>query len=129
MKPVGRPAQVDINGEKITKSLLNVTIPSKLADFLRREEINRSQLFTRVVSDLFANQLCSKCFSRDITESPIGMHCKPCSRYDYKHGWYHLNRCEICDIQYKPGSNVPIATKPGSDADMIAEWGCQQCQK
>jgi len=123
MKPVGRPPQVDINGEPITKCLLNVTIPSKLADFLRRENINRSKLFTKVVADLFEKEICSKCFSLDISKTVIGMHCKPCARYDHKEGYYHLYRCSVCDVQYKPGVNIPIAVK-GSD-----DWGCQQCQQ
>ena len=125
MKPVGRPAQVDINGEKITKCLLNVTVPSKLADFLRREKHNRSKLFTDAVSDLYHHQICSKCYSSDVTETvPTGWRCRACSRYDHKQGWYHLNRCSVCEVQYKPGVNVPIAVL-GSDKD---EWGCQQCQ-
>jgi hypothetical protein len=123
MKPVGRPPQVDINGDPIKKCLLNVTIPTELADFLRRKEVNRSKLFTKVVGQLYANEICSKCFSKDITESPIGMHCKPCSRYDHKQGWYHLKRCTVCHKQYKPGVNVPMAIK-GSDV-----WSCQECQE
>ena len=121
MKPVGRPSQVDINGEKITKSLLNVTIPSKLADFLRRKEVNRSKLFTEVVTQLYNNEICSQCYSIDINESPIGMSCRPCSRY--APFWYHLKNCSVCNLQYKPGVNVPSAIK-GSD-----DWGCQQCQE
>ena len=121
MKPVGRPPQVDINGEPITKCLLNVTIPSKLADYLRRKGTNRSKLFTAVVSQYEKKELCSQCFSLDIEETSIGMRCKPCSRY--APFWYHLKRCPVCDTQYKPGENLLKAIK-GSD-----NWGCQQCQE
>ena len=123
MKPVGRPPQVDINGEPIKKCLLNVTIPVELADFLRREGTNRSKLFTTAVSALYTHQICSTCYSKDITESQIGMHCKPCARYDHKAGWYHLKRCPVCKKQYKPGVNVPLPIK-GSD-----KWNCQECQE
>ena len=121
MKPVGRPPQVDINGEPIKKCLLNVTIPTELADFLRRKEVNRSKLFTKVVGQLYNNEICSECFSIDIEESIIGMRCRPCSRYSPK--WYHLKRCPVCDKQYKPGINVPLPIK-GSD-----KWNCQECQE
>ena len=48
-RSVGRPAETDPDGAVITKSLVNVTIPTKLAEFLKKAGINRSKLFTRIV--------------------------------------------------------------------------------
>ena len=58
VKQVGRPPERDSEGNIISKSLVNVTIPTKLRDFLSKNNINRSQLFTRVVTALYMHALC-----------------------------------------------------------------------
>ena len=121
MKRVGRPPQVDINGEKITRVPLNVTVPTKLAEFLSRKEINRSKLFTAVVQQMYDDEICPKCFSIDVVKSQIGMRCKPCSRY--KPYFYKYDSCPECNMQYKAGVNVPVGIKNTPD------WGCANCQK
>ena len=45
VKQVGRPPERDSEGNVISKSLVNVTIPTKLRDFLSKNKINRSKLF------------------------------------------------------------------------------------
>ena len=121
MKPVGRPPKRDINNDVISRTTINISVPVRLVEYLKREEIPRSELFVTVVSQYEQHKICSVCFSVDIHESEIGMSCRPCSRYAPT--WYHLKRCTICQKQYKPGVNVPSAIK-GSD-----DWGCQQCQE
>ena len=49
-RSVGRPPETEPDGTVISKSLVNVTIPSKLAEFLKKAGINRSKLFTRIVT-------------------------------------------------------------------------------
>ena len=60
MASVGRPPELDSNGDIVVKSLVNVTIPTKLANFLKEKGINRSRLFTDVVSKMFQEELCPK---------------------------------------------------------------------
>jgi len=125
MRPVGRPQEIDADGVPIVKATINVHVPARLIEFLKTAKkgkpVNRSELFTKAATQLFQNKICSKCFSKDIEETSIGMRCKPCSRY--APFWYHLKRCTICDTQYKPGENLLKAIK-GSD-----DWGCDRCQE
>ena len=62
VRQVGRPPERDSEGNVISKCLVNVTIPTKLKlrDFLSENKINRSKLFTNVVTRLYMHQICPK---------------------------------------------------------------------
>ena len=64
VKQLGRPAERDSQGNRISKSLVNVTIPTKLRDWLSDNNINRSRLFTRVVTMLYCHAICPKCYEK-----------------------------------------------------------------
>ena len=127
VRQVGRPPELDSEGNRISKCLVNVTIATKLRDFLIDNEINRSQLFTKIVTDMFKKELCPKCYSRNICNSMFGIVCEDCnSVIQYKN-------CSECKEGYhRPAmdrhnnvieGNLPIAIK-GS-----AKFGCQRCQR
>ena len=44
MAEVGRPSEVDGNGEIIEKKVVNINVPVKLIAFLKEKEINRSKI-------------------------------------------------------------------------------------
>jgi len=119
VKQLGRPAERDSEGNKISKSLVNVTIPTKLRDFLAKgingKPINRSQLFTRVVTMLYCHALCPKCYETNITDGIMAIRCDNCDVViKYKN-------CSQCDEQYNK-KNLVEAIKGSS------EFGCQRCQ-
>ena len=125
VRAMGRPPQRDSEGNIVSKCLVNVTIPSKLRDFLVDNKVNRSQLFTKIVTDMYKKELCPKCFSRNITDSMFAIICEDCtSVIQYKN-------CSECNTGYhRPAmdkhnnvieGNLPIAIK-GSD-----KFGCQRC--
>lgn len=94
MRPVGRPPETGADGEIVAKSLVNVTIPTKLATYLKENKINRSQLFTRIVTMLYVNTICRFCYSLDITETLTGSRCEECSK------WIAFKECVNCGSNY-----------------------------
>jgi len=115
VKQLGRPAEIDSEGNKISKSLVNVTIPTKLRDFLSKNNINRSQLFTRVVTMLYCNAICPKCYEEHITDGIMAIRCDNCDVViKYKN-------CSQCGEQYNK-KNLVESIKGSS------EFGCQGCQ-
>jgi len=116
VKQLGRPAERDSEGNKISKSLVNVTIPTKLRDFLSDNNINRSQLFTRVVTMLYCHLLCPKCYQTNIMDNPMCIRCDDCDIVIKYHN------CSLCGEQYNK-KNLVQAVKKSSDL------GCQTCQK
>jgi len=107
MAKVGRPPAVDKHGVVIQKSLVNVTIPTKLANFLKEKGINRSKLFTEVVKKRYNNEICANCYGEDIKITAVGSYCEECrvpGRGPTK--WIKLNNCENCGIKYQPGYNM-----------------------
>ena len=117
MKSVGRPPQLDKNGELIVRTTINISVPVKLVEFLKREGIKRSELFTDVVTQMHQNKICPKCFSMDVVESPMGMRCNSaCSRY--APFFYKRNKCPGCKSYFGPPSNLPIILK---DESIICE--------
>ena len=125
VRAIGRPSEVDSEGNKISKCLVNVTIPTKLRDFLVDNNIPRSKLFREVVTDMYKKELCPKCFSRNISDTLFAIVCEDCtSVIQYKN-------CSECNTGYhRPAmdkhnnvikGNLPIAIK-GSD-----RFGCQVC--
>ena len=73
MRQVGRPAERDSQGNRISKCLVNVTIPTKLRDFLSENKINRSKLFTSVVTRLYMHQICPKCYNENIVNGIMAL--------------------------------------------------------
>ena len=90
MATVGRPAETDSDGNPISKCLVNVTIPVKLRDFLKRNNVNRSQLFTQVVTKMYNKEVCPRCYSLDIKESIVGFYCEDCEKVaDLNDQYFH----------------------------------------
>lgn len=121
MRPVGRPPEKDKNGETITRSTVNVTIPSKLAEFLKDQGVNRSKLFTIAATQLYEDAICSVCFTKDVKKTPIGMRCDgPCGRYADRSGpfFYKRNKCPSCENYFGPPDRLPIIQK---DESIICE--------
>ena len=59
---VGRPPQTDAEGNRIDKTLINLTIPVTLKNFLDKHVKNRSEFFTEQVTKLYMGLICSKCY-------------------------------------------------------------------
>ena len=106
MSSVGRPPELDSQGEVVQKSLVNVTIPSKLANFLKRKRINRSKLFTDVVIKMYKKELCPRCYGEDIHKGLVGIWCADCEPASYRvqgnFHWIHFFNCENCGRKYNP---------------------------
>jgi len=116
MASVGRPPELDSNGDIVVKSLVNVTIPTKLANFLKEKGINRSRLFTDVVSKMFEEELCPKCYSTKIAENILRVHCRECE------ATIKFKNCENCKSKYQPPFNMFAQPK-----DKSFEKGCYDC--
>ena len=116
VKQLGRPAERDSQGNRISKSLVNVTIPTKLRDWLSDNNINRSQLFTRVVTMLYCHAICPKCYDENVTDGIMAIRCDDCDMV------IKYNECSQCEIPYSK-SNLVEAIKGSS------EFGCETCQK
>jgi hypothetical protein len=107
MNPVGRPPEKDKNGETITRSTVNVTVPSRLIDFLKEEGVNRSKLFTKAATELYEERLCPVCFTKDVKVTAMGIRCDgACSRY--KTFFFKLHQCDQCERHYNPGFIMPV---------------------
>ena len=127
VRQVGRPPERDSEGNIVSKCLVNVTIPTKLRDFLADNKINRSQLFTKVVGELYKHELCPKCYGRNIGQSMFAIVCEDCNVV------IKYNNCSECNAGYHRPTmdrhnnvikgNLPLAIK-GSD-----KFGCQECVK
>ena len=123
MASVGRPPEVDKQGNVIQKSLVNVTIPTKLASFLKEKGINRSKLFTDCVKKLYEGEICSKCYSDKIQTTMIGTYCRDCNGNPNRPiTWLTLGFCENCGKEYQPGYNMFAQPK-----DRAFEKGCFDC--
>ena len=109
--PAGRPPELDSNGKAIEKCLVNATIPTKLRDFLRQHNINRSELLRTAALKLMELKICPYCYSHDINENLKGWRCD-CSK------WLKFKRCELCDAAHTPGSALHAVN------DKV---GCDQC--
>jgi len=125
VRQVGRPAQRDSEGNIVSKCLVNVTIPTKLRDFLIENKVNRSQLFTTIVTVMYKREICPKCYSQNVKDSLFAIICDDCTQV------IQYNNCSECDASYQRPTmdkqnnviegNRPIAIK-GSD-----RFGCQVC--
>ena len=120
MSGVGRPSEIDGNGNVIEKKVVNVNIPVKLIKFLKEKKINRAQLFTESVRKLYEGELCPKCYGGDGIENPIcGTRCDHC---DY---WIKMNRCQNCDSQYQEHYNMfNQGWDKETDKPIFGCWDC-----
>ena len=111
--PAGRPPELDSNGKPIAKCLVNVTIPTKLRDFLHQHNINRSELFRTAALKLKNLEICPYCYSHDILSPPDnlkGYSCNDCNK------WLKFKRCDLCDALHTPKSKpAPVNGKVGCD--------------
>lgn len=131
---VGRPPETDPDGTVVTKCLVNVTIPSKLAEFLKKNSINRSKLFTRIVTMLYLNEICRFCFHTEITETLTGSKCEGCL------SWLTFKQCANCNADYdmrkdifdKKNRGLLPAQNPNYNhfcQSKKIELGCMKCIK
>jgi len=123
MKAVGRPPQIDKNGEHIVRTTINVSVPVKLLEFLKREKISRSKLFNKVVTLLHEKHICPKCYTTDVVNNHMGIRCNgACSRYQPY--FYKKGKCDKCKIEFQGPSNLPIRIE---DEYNIESFICEVC--
>ena len=115
MTGVGRPSEIDGSGEIVEKKVVNVNIPVKLIEFLKKKGINRSELFSKSIRKLYEKELCPKCYGGEgVINTHVGIKCLPCSY------WIALNPCPNCEAQYQPHYNMLKQFPDG-------KVGCEQC--
>ena len=124
MAPVGRPPEVDSEGKQVLKCLVNVTIPTKLANFLKEKGINRSKLFTQIVGKMYNKELCPRCYNETIIETLLGWYCETCrvKKYQGEPRHIELKKCENCERSYNPPYNM---FKQPEDKSFLK--GCGDC--
>ena len=129
-RPVGRPPELDSEGKPITKCLVNVTIPVKLRDFLARNKINRSQLFTQVVTKMYKNKICPKCYEDNITETPTCFYCANCTT-ESRTAYLSFKECvnPECEEIYNLIKNHPEYNyfQYEMDGGSMVKQGCSKC--
>ena len=129
-RPVGRPPELDSEGRPITKCLVNDTIPVKLRDFLARNKINRSQLFTQVVTKMYQNKICPKCYGDNIEETPTSFFCNDCTDHN-KYFYLSFKECvnPDCDEYYNLINNHPDYNcfQTEFDGAKLIKKGCSKC--
>ena len=107
---VGRPPETDTSGKRIKKSVISINIPQGLVDFLdhvqeKNPEFNRSQFFSRVVTALYAGEICHFCYGQNLKKLNKGLVCKDCSHVsstDRSMVWKYLEfyDCPNCGTPY-----------------------------
>ena len=108
--PAGRPPELDSNGKPIAKCLVNVTIPTKLRDFLAQHNVNRSELFRTAALQYHNLEICPHCYCHDIKETHKGHQCVDCNK------WIKFKRCGLCEAAHAPESSVyAVGNKVGCD--------------
>ena len=129
---VGRPPELDKNGNKIDKTLVNLTIPVTLKNFLDKHVKNRSEFFTKMVTMLYIGEICPKCYSDTyISNVPVGIECTDCKI------WIKLKDCPICEARFDPRPTVtqglaldvpnPHYNPVANVIDRNIESGCSKC--
>ncbi len=126
--PAGRPPELDSNGKRIPKCLVNCTIPTELRDFLAEHKINRSELLRTAALKMMELKICPSCYSHNINETPKGWRCGDSSDHYYKAGdgrkpkgcgkWLKFKRCDLCEAIHTPKSYL---------ASVNEQIGCDQC--
>ena len=124
MGKVGRPLQVDADGNAINKTGVNLTIPVKLKEFLDKHIKNRSEFFTKVVTDLYIGLICPKCYSdRHLHMPPVGTKCTDCDI------WIKLNDCPNCGSTYDPRETLIQGYTDVPNPHYNPAHGSKQCSK
>jgi len=119
-RKVGRPPQTDAEGNRIDKTLINLTIPVTLKNFLDKYVKNRSEFFTDMVTKMYIGLICPKCYSDEmIKDSPVGTECDNC------HIWIKLNDCPNCNMRFDPREFVGVDRNPHFNP----AHGSKQCSK
>jgi len=135
-KRVGRPPKTDSTGNVIESKTINVNVPVKLVEFLNDQKVNRSEMFTKVVTDMYNGEICPSCYSAGV-KSPVGIQCDTCyNNYFQKSGlqktfWLKFFKClnHDCDEMYNHDNlfstfNDPEDVKSGLFNPLK---GCQTC--
>jgi len=135
-KQVGRPAKTDSTGNIIESKTINVNVPVKLVEFLKEMQVNRSEMFTKVVTDMYNGLICPRCYSEG-ESGPVGVQCLICSHnYSKKTGvtrtfWLTFHKClnPKCHKMYSEDNlfatyNDPKDIKSGLFNPVK---GCQAC--
>ena len=119
-RKVGRPPQTDADGNRIDKTLINLTIPVTLKNFLDKYVKNRSEFFTEMVTKMYIGLICPKCYSDEsINEVPVGTQCDNCNI------WLRLNDCPNCGTRFDPREYVGVDRNPHFNP----AHGSKQCSK
>jgi len=121
---VGRPPEVDSDGKKIDKTLINLTIPVTLKNFLDKHVKNRSEFFTEMVTKLYIGLICPKCYQDEgIRDVPVGIKCRYCDM------WIKLKDCPSCGKTYDPRETILIGYTDHPNPHYNPAHGSKQCSK
>jgi len=121
MSSVGRPPEVDSEGKVVLKCLVNVTIPTKLANFLKKRGINRSKFFRRCVENIYHGELCDRCYGDSIQRTKVGTYCLDCNATMKEITWLTLLDCVNCGNRFQPPYNMFAQRKDNKNE------GCWDC--
>jgi len=122
MSSVGRPPEVDSEGRTVQKCLVNVTIPTKLANFLKKKGINRSKLFRDCVEKLYKGELCDRCYGDSIQTTKVGTYCLDCNATMKEITWLTLGFCLNCGNRFQPPMYNMFAQRKDNQDE-----GCFDC--
>jgi len=121
---VGRPPQTDADGNRIDKTLINLTIPVTLKNFLDKHVKNRSEFFTEQVTKMFIGLICPKCYHDEgIRDVPVGIECIYCDM------WIKLKDCPNCGTTYDPRETIQIGYVEHPNPHFNPAHGSKQCSK
>jgi len=124
VRALGRPPELDSEGNVVSKCLVNVTIPTKLRDFLAKNNINRSKLFTSIVKKMYMHQICPKCYGQHITNGVMALTCDDCECV------IHYRECDNCGELYQRATVIDNIAVKGNLPKPIkgsGKFGCQVC--
>jgi len=135
-KQVGRPAKADSTGNIIESKTINVNVPVRLVEFLKETKVNRSEMFTNVVTNMYNGLICPRCYTKgDI--GPVGVQCVTCSNnYSKRTGeirtfWLKFHHClnPECDKMYSIDNLFATYNDPDDVALGLVNpvKGCQVC--
>ena len=121
---VGRPPQTDADGNRIDKTLINLTIPVTLKNFLDKHVKNRSEFFTEMVTKMYIGLICPKCYQDEgIKDVPVGIKCHYCDI------WIKLNDCPNCGSTYDPRETLIQGYTDVPNPHYNPAHGSKQCSK
>ena len=102
---VGRPPEKDGSGMQVAKTHVTIMVPVFLKEFLKANNVNMSQLFSRVATMLHLGEICPKCYNWEfLLKTYQGTECTHCSdknRYgDFDQFIFLWNNCGQCGREY-----------------------------